>query len=172
VTEHLDLIIDVVERTWARHYRKWPLLEKEDAKQQAMITCLQRASTWNGNLSSAPTFFSLVARHAMHNAHKVELTHRKKHPVSSNETNDVGQEMIHEIPEFNDRESHLKNDIVESVRCIINSLPPLVRNLLASQEDLSDRNKVLEAAGITRQAGDKRVKKAIDSVKRHLRPLI
>lgn len=172
MTEHLPIILEVAERTWARHHRRWPLLDKEDAKQQAVITCVQRAHTWNGNLSSAPTFFSLVARHAMHNAHQLEMTHRTKHPVSSNELNGAGKEIIHDTPDPCDRDSVADREIVSAVQCVLNSLPTIVKDLISAQEDVSARDEVLKAAGITRQAGDKRVKKALQSVKRHLRPLI
>lgn len=165
-------IPEIVERVYARFYRMWPLLDPQDAKQQAILVCLMKADTWNGALSSAPTFFSMVARHAITNAHEKEATHRRQHPVSSNQSNGVGNEMIHSVPAPCKTEPAEAAEIASRVQCVLSTLSPLVRDLIAAEGDPGAKAAILKAAGITRQAGDKRVRKAHGMVTRNLSPLI
>ena len=153
-------LVDIVERVWARFYRRWPLLDADDAKQQATLTCLRRANQWNGAKSSAPTYFSMVARHAIQMLHDVEQTHRRRHPMSSND--EIGENvcLIDAVPDPNTRDAAEDCEMASALDSVLSLMPPLVRDLIASEGDKAARTAILNAAGITRQAGDKRLKRA------------
>lgn len=163
-------ITDIVERVWARHYRRWWLLDPDDAKQEAILVCLRRADNWNGALSSAPTYFSMVATHAIQQAHIREMRHVNRTSLYINRESQ--KEKDFDIQDPTTDESVEDAEIASRVRCVVSSLPPLIQDLIASDGDVDAKKSIVEAAGISRQAGDKRLKKALVSATRHLRRLI
>ena len=161
---------EIVERVYARFHRRWPNLDPTDAKQEALITCLRRADQWNGALSSAPTYFSMVARHAIEQAHIKETKHARRSALSLDVENSAGNKP--DFPEEAPEDPIETAEIASRVRCVVSSLPPLIQDLIAADGDPGAKRAIVEAAGISRQAGDKRVKQALAAATRHLRRLI